>query len=178
MEKVPTTPQKPITSTAEVTSHSGTPDTRRVPATTSSLRTALTIVGSLLGVALLVLAFVGGYFVGQNSARAELERLSFNKRQLTENLDQPLSERPLLKNIPERIKQNLKDHGLRGTIVELEEDTLLVDAPSGARTVRLTENTRFFRGDDKTKASRKDLKVGQPVLILSKGENPPKPDTP
>lgn len=143
----------------------------------SSLRRALTIIGSLLGVALLAVAFMAGYFLGQERGRGEREQLAFNKRQLTENLDQPLRKRPLLQNVPDQLRQGLKEHGLRGTIIEIEEDTLLVDTPSGARTVTIAPETKFFQGPEKTTASKNDLKIGSPILVLSQGPKPtPQPE--
>ncbi len=139
----------------------------------SSLRKALIVVGSLLGVALLAVAFMGGFFLGQARGNNEREQLAFNKRQLTENLDQPLRDRPLLQNVPEQLKQRFKEHGLRGTVIEIEEGTILVDTPNGARTVAINEQTKFFQGDDKIAASLEDIKVGTPILVLSRGQKPP-----
>src|SRR3990167_3877504 len=78
----------------------------------SPVRKALTIVSGILAVAILAVAFMGGYLIGQAQAQSKLERFAFNKRQLTENLDKPIKDRPLLKQIPDKIKQGFKEHGL------------------------------------------------------------------
>jgi hypothetical protein len=139
----------------------------------SPVHRALVIVGGILVIALLGLSFFGGYVVGENKADAQVERFAFNKRQLTENLDRPINERPLLKQLPERIKRGFQEHGLRGSIVELNGDHMVVDTPNGARSVAISAETKFFTGTEKEIASRDDLKVGTMVMVLSKPSETP-----
>lgn len=138
------------------------------PRSLSPVHRALAIVGGVLVLALIGLSFFGGYVVGENKAEAQVERFAFNKRQLTENLDKPINERPLLQQLPDRIKRGFKEHGLRGNIVEIEGDHMVVDTPQGARSVALASETKIFRGGEKETASRDDLKVGTSVMVLSK----------
>ena len=132
----------------------------------SPVTRALWIIGSTLAVALLILSFFGGMFVGQARAERKLERLSFAKRQLTEDLDKPIKDRPLLKQLPGPIKKELKEHGARGKVIEVNSDALVVDTPDGARSVSLTAETKIMFGKDKSAGSVEDLKPGTQVMVL------------
>jgi hypothetical protein len=148
------------------------PQVTHQPRVHSPIHRALIIVGGILIVALLGLSFFGGYVVGENKAQAQLERFAFNKRQLTENLDRPINERPLLQQLPERIQRGFKEHGLRGNVVEIDGDHMVVDTPNGARSVALSAETKFFHGTEKEIASREDIRVGTIVMVLSKQDVP------
>jgi len=130
---------------------------------------SLVVVGSLLGIALLVLSFFGGVFVGQARAERKVGRLEFAKRQLTENLDRPIKQRPLLQG-PGMLGQQIKEHGLRGTVVEVEEDALLVDTPDGPQSIALAAETKYVSGKDREPVDRDQLKPGVHVLVLTKQE--------
>jgi hypothetical protein len=161
-----------INKKTEQTSNTTPPRVAFHSRTHSPVHRALIIVGGILIVALLGLSFFGGYVAGENKAQAQLERFAFNKRQLTENLDRPINERPLLQQLPERIQRGFKEHGLRGNVVEIDGDHMVVDTPNGARSVALNADTKFFLGSDKEIASRDDIHVGTIVMVLSKQDAP------
>jgi hypothetical protein len=137
----------------------------------SPLKKALTIVSGLLAVAIVVVSFMGGYLVGRAGAQTKLERFEFNKRQLTENLDKPIRERPLLQQIPDRIRKGFMEHGLLGKVVEVDDKILLVDSSDGARSVEFTEQTKIVRGAKRSEARFEDIEVGASVLVLTQQKN-------
>lgn len=139
--------------------------------TNNPVTRSLVIVGSLLGLALLVLSFIGGIFVGQVRAEHKVGRLEFAKRQLTENLDRPINQRPLLQRGPGgMLGQRIKEHGLHGTVVEIDEDAILVDTPDGPQSVTLTAETKFVSGENREPVDRDQIKPGTQVLVLTEKE--------
>ncbi len=135
----------------------------------SSLLTskAVLIMGILLAVSALALTFIGGFAVGKKSAAGQVQKAELRHRQLTQNLDRPIKDRPLLKNLSDNAKTKLKQHGIAGQVVETSSDALVVDTPEGARSVLINEQTKIVDGKSKEPLDRSALKAGVRVLVLS-----------
>jgi hypothetical protein len=141
----------------------------------SPLKKALAIVSGLLAVAIVVVSFMGGYLIGRAGAQTKLERFEFNKRQLTENLDKPIRERPLLQQIPDRIRKGFMEHGLIGNVIEIEDQVLLIDTPDGARSIEISSETKIVRGPKREAARFDEIEVGTSILVLSGDRDSQKP---
>lgn len=152
-----------------------TPDlpkpTNNVPALPVSK--AFIIVGSVLAGVLIIIAFIAGYLTGHGFSKKDLERTTFAHRQLTENLDRPIKDRPLLQNIPADIKERFKEHGLRGTIIEAESDVLVIDTKEGAHKIQVTPETKIVKGQERQPGNLEDLKAGTEILVLSRPDGEP-----
>jgi len=132
---------------------------------------ALIVVSSILGVALLALTFFGGVAIGRKSTGKMLEHQELIRRQLTENLDKPIRERPLLKNLSENIKKEFNKNGLIGKIVEIEDNALVVETKEGVRSVLINEETKILEGKSKEERSLSDLSLSDEVHILGQEED-------
>lgn len=136
-----------------------------------SVRKTVIIMGSLLAAALLALTFIGGFVAGKKSVAHKLAQADLRRKQLTDNLDRPIRERPLLKNLSQKTKGRLKNHGLAGSLIEVGEDALVVDSPDGARSVLVDEQTKILEGKSKKPITLNDLRAGSKILVLGGPDN-------